>query len=396
MNLPRVPIAAELFAQWQRARGGRIGPASRPFSRGWEKLLEDARLVSATERSDAERDARVMEAGGWIELTPMRFKPREIGRILIPLASEERWSEAFGFVAPTDEEARQIREFAWEPALAFVREARLNIPFTELRQLNDFIKDGARNRELVPIKERSLEIFGDEKRLDALLVSALFREGRLDERRDLRCEVIGVPLGWTRGPSAAAARPVIVLENAATWHSYGRWNTERGLFSAVVYGDGNRFVDGIRHLQEILNELGGTRPVLYFGDLDVAGIQIPQRASAKAATFGLPVVEPHLPSYRWLLELALAKASRGRPELRRGGRIANGWASCRARRGKFCRPDSASRRSVCRWSFFNRFQSPRRCETSPCAAAIRLLSGGGRLLLSAFACYDVSSYCPRF
>ena len=28
-----LPIARELFAQWQRARGGRTDPASRPFSR---------------------------------------------------------------------------------------------------------------------------------------------------------------------------------------------------------------------------------------------------------------------------------------------------------------------------------------------------------------------------
>ena len=307
MNLPRVPIAAELFAQWQRARGGRIGPATRPFSRGWEELLEDARLVSATERSDAERDARALEVGGWIELKPVRYRPHLIGRILIPLAMEGRWGEAFGFVAPTDEEARQIREFAWEPALAFVREARLAVPFAELRQLNDFIKDYGSERVVVPIKERSLEIFGDEKRLDALLATALFREERLDERRDLKCEVIGVPLGWKRGPSAAAARPVIVLENAATWHSYCRWNAERGLFSAVVYGDGNRFVDGIRHLHEIFQELGGSRPVFYFGDLDLAGLQIPQRASAKAVKHGLPRVEPHLPSYRWLLELGRGK-----------------------------------------------------------------------------------------
>jgi len=307
MNLPRLPIAAELFAQWQRARGERIGPASRPFSRAWEELLEDARLVSATERSDAERDARAMEAGGWAELKPVRYRPHLIDRILIPLAMEVGWGEAFGFVAPTDEEARQIREFAWEPALSFVREARLNVPFMELRQLNDFIKDGACNREIVPIKERSLQLFGDEKRLDALLVSALFREGRLDERHDLRCEVIGVPLGWKRGPSTAAAQPILVIENAATWHSYSCWNVERGLFSAVVYGDGNRFVEGIRHLQDIFQELGGLRRVFYFGDLDAAGLQIPQRASAKAAVHTLPRVEPHLPSYRWLLELGRGK-----------------------------------------------------------------------------------------
>lgn len=257
-----LPIACELFAQWKRARGGRTEPASRPFSRGWEDLLEDARLVSATERSEAERDARTLEADGWIELRPVRYKSQLIDRILIPLPAESRWCGAFGFVPPSDEEACQIREFPWQPELAFVREALLNVSFIELRQLNHFIENGGRERPLVPIKERSLQIFGDEKRLDAMLSMSLFRRGHLDEKRDLRCQIIGVPLAWRRGPASASEQPILVIENAATWHSYCRWNAERKLFSGVVYGDGNRFVDGVRYLTDVFAELGGPRRVL--------------------------------------------------------------------------------------------------------------------------------------
>ena len=310
MNPAGMAIAGELFAQWQRARGGRTEPASRPFSRAWEELLEDSRLLSATERSDAERDARTLEAGGWVGLKPVRYKPHLIDRIVLPLDAEPRWRDAFGFVVPTDDEVRQIREFAWVPELAFVSEARLNLSFAELRQLNDFIKDGGREREIVPIKERSLQIFGDEKRLDALLASVLFREGRLYERRDLRCELIGVPLAWKRGPVDSAAQPIIAIENAATWHSYCRWNAQRCLFSAVVYGDGNRFIDGIRYLADIFTELGGPRRLLYFGDLDPQGLVIPQGASSRARSLGLPVVEPHLWSYQQLLKLG---AGHGQP-----------------------------------------------------------------------------------
>src|SRR5882672_9398994 len=135
MNPVELPSARELFAQWQRARGGRTEPASRPFSRSWEDLLEAARLGSATERSEAERDARMLEIGGWVELRPVRYKPHLIDRVVIPLGAEARWSEAFGFVSPSDEENRQIREFPWEPELSFLREARLNLSFMELRQL---------------------------------------------------------------------------------------------------------------------------------------------------------------------------------------------------------------------------------------------------------------------
>jgi len=95
---------------------------------------------------------------------------------------------------------------------------------------------------------------------------------------------------------------VLVIENAATWHSYCRWNTQRAVFSAVVYGDGKRFVDGIRYMSDIFAELGGTRGVLYFGDLDIAGVRIPHRASAHMAKLGFPQIESDLRSYRWLLE----------------------------------------------------------------------------------------------
>src|SRR4051812_39975013 len=101
MNPAGLPIARELFAQWQRARGGRTDPASRPFSRNWEDLLEDARLVSATERSEAEGDARELEPEGGVELKAVRYKPHLIDRVVLPLGTELRWSEAFGFVPPS-------------------------------------------------------------------------------------------------------------------------------------------------------------------------------------------------------------------------------------------------------------------------------------------------------
>ncbi|MEO8426740.1 MAG: Wadjet anti-phage system protein JetD domain-containing protein [Verrucomicrobiota bacterium] len=311
MNPVPSPIACELFRQWQRARGGRTDPALRPFSRWWEDLLADAGLVSATERNDAERDIHALAAdNGWVELKPVRNKRHLVERVVMPLNTEARWREAFGFVPPSDDEARQIREFTWESGLDFVRESRLNLSFAELRQLNEFLKQGGRERVMVPIKERSLKIFGDEKRLDLLLSSTLFRQDRLNLMKDLRCEVIGVPLAWKRGPSRASAQPLIVLENAATWHSYCRWNNDRNLFSAVVYGDGNRFADGIRYLADVFYELGGPRRVLYFGDLDQQGLVIPQEASCRAHSLGFPAVEPHLWSYRHLLTLG---AGHGQP-----------------------------------------------------------------------------------
>jgi len=310
MNPTLVPVARELFTQWQRARGSRTEVATRPFSRGWEDLLEDASLVSATDRNDAERDARLLETGGWIEIKSVRYRAHLIDRIVIPLSVEMRWREAFGFVPPSDEEARLIREFHWEPQLAFLREFRSNISFAELSQLNDFLKTESGAHDIVPIKERSLKIFGDEKRLDSLLNTSLFRPERLDLRKDFRCELVGEPLPWKRGPVEAAHQPIIVIENAATWHSYCRWNAEQKLFSAVIYGCGNRFVDGIRYLGDVFSELGGPRRIFYFGDLDPQGLLIPQEASSRAQAAGWSAIEAHEWSYRQLLTLG---AGRGQP-----------------------------------------------------------------------------------
>ena len=303
MNPSRSPIAIEIFSQWQRARGRRLEPASRPLTRSWEDLLEDAGLVTAVERNDAESDARALQVERLLELRPLRYRPHTIGRVVIPLEAEGRWMEAFGFVPPSDEEARQIKQFPWESRLAFVSDARVNIPFADLCLLNEFIKRNQSDGDLVPIKERSLQIFGDEKRLDAIANSVLFRDGRLSLERDFRCDMIGVPLGWKRGASDGSNQPIIVLENAATWHSYCRWNDAGGFFSAVVYGDGNRFIDGVRYLRDIFQEVGGERRVFYFGDIDPQGLAIPQDASRQASELGLPEVEPHMWSYRQLLRI---------------------------------------------------------------------------------------------
>lgn len=199
-------------------------------------------------------------------------------------------------------EKPDLRAIPWCPELRFLATTRVFVSLADLLRLQEFFARGGRERPLVPIKERSLDIFGDEKRLDQLeRSSALFGEGRLTPET-LRCFIVPEPLPWAAGPNPLC--PILVIENVATWHSYCRWNVERKRFSAVVYGCGNRFVDGIRSLSDIFAVLGGPRRVLYFGDLDPQGLLIPQEASNRAQAAGLPAVEPHLWSYRQLLALA--------------------------------------------------------------------------------------------
>jgi hypothetical protein len=194
-----------------------------------------------------------------------------------------------------------LRSIPWAPELRFLASARVFVPIDDLLKLQEFFARGGRTKPMVPIKERSLEIFGDEKRLDQLeRGSTLFGDGRL-KLETLRCAIVPEPLPWTPGLNSNG--PIIVIENAATWHSYCHWNVEQQLFSAVVYGCGNRFVDGVTTLDSIFKSLGGSRRIFYFGDLDPQGLLIPQEASGRACAAGLPAIEAHLWSYRQLLAL---------------------------------------------------------------------------------------------
>jgi hypothetical protein len=205
------------------------------------------------------------------------------------------------------EEKADLRTIPWAPELRFLANARVGVPLSDLLKLQEFFASGGRSRLVVPLKERSLQIFGDEKRLDRLWQgSTLFGEGRLSLEM-LRCRSAPVPLAWSR--DAISNGPLIVLENAATWHSFRDWNRQQHLFGAVVYGDGNCFADGVGFLADIFSEQGDRRQVVYFGDLDPQGLRIPQLASAYAQHLGLPPIEPHLPSYRSLLQLGRNKTT---------------------------------------------------------------------------------------
>lgn len=293
-----------LVFQWHKARSHAPSSFQRPFSRDWEDLLQMSDLISAESRAESFREAQLVQSAGLVDLKTVRYRPYQIERIVIPFAAESRLRELFAGELPDAPEARfDFTSIAWASQLAFLGSESVNVAPDDLLKLNQFLLQLSPSQPVVPIKERSLEIFGDEKRLDALVSTSLFRAGRLDWVRDLKCEIIGEPLAWKRGPAAAHAQPIIVVENAATWHSYCRWNDERKLFSAVVYGCGNRFVDGVRYMEDIFVELGDSRPVFYFGDLDRRGLEIPQEAAIRAPNHILPAIEPHLWSYRKLLTL---------------------------------------------------------------------------------------------
>jgi len=211
----------------------------------------------------------------------------------------------------------------WPAELALlIDEPRIN-PDTlrDLLAIHRFLAEGGRTRELVPTRERSVELFGDEKRLDILLRSRLFLRVGLGPAL-LRIREVPVPIVWEPGPAETDATSILVLENLHTYDSFRRWNAREGAYLGIVYGSGKAFAGMLDDLARITIDLGALE-IHYFGDLDGEGIQIPATAArvlgdlplvaserwynlllTRGAGLILPDVEPYTPEFalQWLPE----------------------------------------------------------------------------------------------
>ena len=125
----------------------------------------------------------------------------------------------------------------------------------------------------MPTRERSLQIFGNEKRLDNIRKgeSTLF-DGRIS-LDDLHCYPVAPPLPCEAPGSPSPGRLILVLENFHSYDSFRRWNRETALYAAVAFGGGNAFRQGAGNLDDLI-VLTVADGVLYVGDLDPAGIDI--------------------------------------------------------------------------------------------------------------------------
>ena len=137
----------EAFPQWQ-------GSADRR-----ERLRALLDELAATQQVRLPGDRR----RGW-EQTPAPPLPR-----WVMIAREAAFAEA----------SFDHRSFPWVLELAFVAGLRAVANPNELRRIHDFLRDHPERRPIVPVKERSFQLFGDEKRLDALRKTKLFEAGRL-------------------------------------------------------------------------------------------------------------------------------------------------------------------------------------------------------------------------
>lgn len=211
-----------------------------------------------------------------------------------------------------DDDRRSYSEVAWTPELSFCTELKNKSQLDAALRINEFLIRRRHELQMVPFRERSLEIFGDEKRLDSMVRAGCLFSGRLP------LSVIGAfeaPFPLPFEVAIVKRKPILIIENHHTYWSFCEWNKEFREFSAIVYGGGNSLARGRLALKKIMDAVESDS-VRYFGDIDVAGFEIPCEFNAHAVAQTDLTVRPATALYALLLEFGLRRHSEEQPSSR--------------------------------------------------------------------------------
>ncbi len=189
------------------------------------------------------------------------------------------------------------RDVVWHSALAWAAEAGLTTAQREqLARVNEWLFR-ARPQMIVPLRERSLEILGDEKALDALLAAKACQDRGLSPET-LRARRV-VPRLYTERIGNGSL--LLAVENSDTFDSLVRaLEAAPGDVGVLGWGAGAGFEASVLSIPRLAEQVTGIR---YFGDLDQAGLRIPANADRLARVSGLPPVRPATRLYDALLRL---------------------------------------------------------------------------------------------
>jgi hypothetical protein len=210
--------------------------------------------------------------------------------------------------------------YPWSPQLSWAASERLTTVQREaLMAVSSWITRHPDQQTPLAHRERSLEIFGQEKRLDELMPTPLFGPGRLTLDM-LAAYVVHPPFVW-QAIERATGTELLVIENHNTYDSVCRALAHHvcagtgSPFRHVAYGAGGAFEASVSYIADLDPPPARVR---YFGDLDAEGLTIPSRASDRARAAGLPPVEPHVALYQLLL-------THGRPQLATNRPASTNW-----------------------------------------------------------------------
>ena len=167
------------------------------------------------------------------------------------------------------------KEYQWHEKLSWCRDYAHMDPanFEKLKIINDFVSTVKDDEPVIPIKERSLLMFGREHMLDELSKGRLFISGKLTLDL-LRCYKTWLPIVHEDfNPSKGRA---IIIENRDTFFSFCKACSEMPVspYKYVLFGNGSAIYDSILGIHELKLERG---EIEFFGDIDAMGMEIPMR-----------------------------------------------------------------------------------------------------------------------
>jgi hypothetical protein len=214
-----------------------------------------------------------------------------------------------GLAEPASRRAAGAETHPWLRELRWAASLR---PPLRVDEMDALLKVSAfltarRGREVpvVPLQERSLAIFGEEKRLAEMAGQRLFAPGRLSFPL-LACREVHPPFVHVR---LSDLPTMLVVENSATYDTLRRVLDASGPIGCLAYGAGKHFIGSVSAARELVPV---PRRILYFGDVDADGLMIPTKACDTAAAHDLPAIEPASVLYDLLFGFA--------PEPEGGGR----------------------------------------------------------------------------
>ncbi|MBR9883426.1 MAG: DUF2399 domain-containing protein [Oceanospirillales bacterium] len=187
----------------------------------------------------------------------------------------------------TTQQAKQM-PVAWHNFLAERITGNLTPAVTDkLLQLNEYLL--SRSRAGQPLfegclghRERALQIFGDEKALEALPSSG-WQNVNLT-LMDMQCTRKAPPVPFEAVDGVES--PPLVVENSDTYHTLCEINREYRRWRAVIYGAGNLATSQAEGITSLL-ESWGMDEVLYCGDLDLVGLHIAGKLRKRLGVLGI-------------------------------------------------------------------------------------------------------------
>ncbi|MFD4862864.1 hypothetical protein [Streptomyces atratus] len=164
--------------------------------------------------------------------------------------------------------------------------------------------------EVIPLAERSYQLYGDEKYLHGIERHRLVTRGILDIADHLRARPAPAPLAmYELGP----APWLLIVENSAAFTSLRRilaaW-PDRSQVGWLGYGAGDQLVASLPTAADSFCERDhGAADLLLYADLDLDGLECARQADAKGRAAGLPALMPAVGLYQALLTRRIRQVS---------------------------------------------------------------------------------------